>query len=127
MLMPYLFLPLIPDMDKMDKEECEKKLYTRLRLWQFSDKYIIEPIDGASDSYLSISRFDGSICLIGLLTLVFAVVIILLNSLFSILNIVQNRTGMDLQLPFYDPFYFTVCLHVYARVYSLAVVENCTV
>ncbi|THU67093.1 hypothetical protein C4D60_Mb05t21020 [Musa balbisiana] len=43
----------------------EKKLYTRLRLWQFPDKYILEPIDGTAESFLSISRFDGSINLIG--------------------------------------------------------------
>ncbi|URE00108.1 SacI domain [Musa troglodytarum] len=43
----------------------EKKLYTRLRLWQFPDKYVLEPIDGTAESFLSISRFDGSINLIG--------------------------------------------------------------
>ncbi|WOL16828.1 phosphoinositide phosphatase SAC6 [Canna indica] len=52
-----------PVMDDTDKGEGEKKLYTRLRLWQFNDKYILEPIEGFSDSYLSISRFDGSISL----------------------------------------------------------------
>ncbi|CAL9782681.1 unnamed protein product [Musa acuminata subsp. burmannicoides] len=54
-----------PDMDDTDKRDSEKKLHTRLRLWQFPDKYILEPIDGFADSYLSISRADGSINLIG--------------------------------------------------------------
>lgn len=80
--MPPLLLPEISDMDRMDQEECVKKLYTRLRLWQFTDKYVIEPIDGSSDSYLSISRFDGSISLIGLSTLFFTFVIILLSPYF---------------------------------------------
>ncbi|CAL9207268.1 unnamed protein product [Musa hybrid cultivar] len=53
-----------PDMDDTDKRDSEKKLHTRLRLWQFPDKYILEPIDGFADSYLSISRADGSINLI---------------------------------------------------------------
>ncbi|RZR77048.1 hypothetical protein BHM03_00002024 [Ensete ventricosum] len=54
-------------MDDSDKRDSEKKLHTRLRLWQFPDKYILEPIDGFADSYLSISRTDGSINLIGIL------------------------------------------------------------
>ena len=53
-------------MDDTDKRDSEKKLHTRLRLWQFPDKYILEPIDGFADSYLSISRSDGSINLVGM-------------------------------------------------------------
>ncbi|XP_042378318.1 phosphoinositide phosphatase SAC7-like [Zingiber officinale] len=51
-------------MDDNDKGDHGKMLYTRLRLWQFIDKYILEPIDVSSDSYLSISRTDGSSSLI---------------------------------------------------------------
>ncbi|KAL8124104.1 phosphoinositide phosphatase SAC6-like [Apium graveolens] len=36
------------------------KLYTKLRLWEFPDQYVIEPTDGSSGSCLSISRVDGS-------------------------------------------------------------------
>lgn len=58
-------------MDDNDKGDHGKMLYTRLRLWQFPDKYILEPIDISSDSYLSISRADGSSSLIGLFLLIF--------------------------------------------------------
>ncbi|KAG6507245.1 hypothetical protein ZIOFF_032587 [Zingiber officinale] len=39
-------------------------LYERLALWQFPDKYVLEAIDVASNSCLSISRYDGSSSLI---------------------------------------------------------------
>ncbi|XP_020598759.1 phosphoinositide phosphatase SAC7-like isoform X2 [Phalaenopsis equestris] len=53
-------------MDDMEKRFSDKKLYERMRLWEFADKYIFEPIDSAiTDSYLSISRTDGSMNLIG--------------------------------------------------------------
>ncbi|XP_077219947.1 phosphoinositide phosphatase SAC6-like [Tasmannia lanceolata] len=49
----------------MEKVNSERKLYTRMRLWELPDQYVIEPTDGISDSYLSISRADGSMNLIG--------------------------------------------------------------
>ena len=49
----------------MEKADPAQKLYTRLRLWEFPDEYVIEPTDGSSGSSLSISRVDGSIKLIG--------------------------------------------------------------
>ncbi|XP_031482556.1 phosphoinositide phosphatase SAC6 [Nymphaea colorata] len=46
----------------MEKEqELQPKLCTKMRLWEFSDQYMIEAIDGASNSYLMISRVDGSL------------------------------------------------------------------
>ncbi|XP_027076627.1 phosphoinositide phosphatase SAC7-like [Coffea eugenioides] len=48
----------------MEKADPAQKLYTRLRLWEFPDEYVIEPTDGSSGSSLSISRVDGSIKLI---------------------------------------------------------------
>ncbi|KAK9120531.1 hypothetical protein Syun_018148 [Stephania yunnanensis] len=45
--------------------DYENKLYTRMRLWEFADQYVIEPTDGNSGSSLSISRVDGSMKLIG--------------------------------------------------------------
>lgn len=48
-----------------DSEYSKPKLYTRLRLWEFPDQYVIEPSDGSSGSSLSISRKDGSMKLIG--------------------------------------------------------------
>lgn len=52
-------------MDDNEKSNADKKLYTRMRLWEFVDKYIVEPVDSSADSYLSISRSDGSLALIG--------------------------------------------------------------
>ncbi|XAR58045.1 Phosphatidylinositol-3,4-bisphosphate 4-phosphatase [Bertholletia excelsa] len=44
----------------MEKADSAQKLYTRMRLWEFPDIYVIEPINGSAGSYLSISRVDGS-------------------------------------------------------------------
>ncbi|URE00109.1 SacI domain, partial [Musa troglodytarum] len=60
----FKFFWAYPVMNDTNKGTPEKKLYTRLRLWQFPDKYVLEPIDGTAESFLSISRFDGSINLI---------------------------------------------------------------
>ncbi|XVF16018.1 hypothetical protein REPUB_Repub09cG0205800 [Reevesia pubescens] len=48
----------------MERAESCQKLYTRMRLWEFPDEYVIEPTDGSSASSLSISRVDASIKLI---------------------------------------------------------------
>lgn len=48
----------------MEKTDSEKKLYTRMRLWEFPDQYVVEPTDGSSASFLTISRVDGSMKLI---------------------------------------------------------------
>lgn len=36
-----------------------------MRLWEFTDKFVVEPVDGIADSYLSINRSDGSLALLG--------------------------------------------------------------
>lgn len=51
----------------MERTDSGQKLYTRMRLWEFPDQYIVEPTDGSSGSFLAISRDDGSMKLIGLL------------------------------------------------------------
>ncbi|KAJ0966752.1 hypothetical protein J5N97_023669 [Dioscorea zingiberensis] len=51
--------------DGKEKVESGKKLHTQLRLWEFQDQYVFEPIDDAADSCLAISRHDGSLKLIG--------------------------------------------------------------
>ena len=57
----------------MERSESCQKLYTRMRLWEFPDEYVIEPTDGSSASSLSISRVDASMKLIGgLLYLVYS-------------------------------------------------------
>ncbi|XP_047314895.1 phosphoinositide phosphatase SAC7-like [Impatiens glandulifera] len=48
----------------MEKADTAKKLYTRMRLWDFPDQYIIEPTDGSGGSILQVSRVDGSMKLI---------------------------------------------------------------
>lgn len=46
------------------KADPSQKLYTRMRLWEYSDQYVVEPSDGASGSCLAISRVDGSLTLL---------------------------------------------------------------
>lgn len=48
----------------MERADSVQKLYTRMRLWEFPDQYVIEPTDGSSGSSLSVSRVDGSMKLI---------------------------------------------------------------
>jgi hypothetical protein len=40
------------------------KLHTRLRLWEFADRYLFEPVDGLADMFLSVSRANGSMNLV---------------------------------------------------------------
>lgn len=48
----------------MVKALPSQKLYTRMRLWEFNDRYIVEPTD-SSGSCLAVSRVNGSISLVG--------------------------------------------------------------
>ncbi|GAU29818.1 hypothetical protein TSUD_223640 [Trifolium subterraneum] len=48
----------------MERADSVQKLYTRMRLWEFPDQYVIEPTDGSSGSSLAVSRVDGSMKLI---------------------------------------------------------------
>ncbi|KAK6922504.1 SAC domain [Dillenia turbinata] len=48
----------------MEKAESLQKLYTRMRLWEFPDQYVVEPTDGSAGSSLSISKADGAMNLI---------------------------------------------------------------
>uniref|UniRef100_A0A0E0MEY1 SAC domain-containing protein n=1 Tax=Oryza punctata TaxID=4537 RepID=A0A0E0MEY1_ORYPU len=40
------------------------KLHTRLRLWEFADRYVFEPVDGLADLFLSVDRSNGSMSLV---------------------------------------------------------------
>ncbi|KAJ8647170.1 hypothetical protein MRB53_000193 [Persea americana] len=51
-------------MEKVDSG-TPTQLYTRMRLWELPDQYVVEPTDGTTDSYLVISRVDGSMSLVG--------------------------------------------------------------
>ncbi|XP_066331792.1 phosphoinositide phosphatase SAC7-like [Miscanthus floridulus] len=51
-------------MDETTDASPSSKLHTRLRLWEFPDSYIFEPIDGLADLYLSVSRTSGTMNLV---------------------------------------------------------------
>ncbi|KAJ6928375.1 hypothetical protein NC652_012465 [Populus alba x Populus x berolinensis] len=48
----------------MERAESGQKLYTRMRLWEFPDQYVIEPTDGSCGSSLAVNKADGSMNLI---------------------------------------------------------------
>ncbi|PIA46780.1 hypothetical protein AQUCO_01500374v1 [Aquilegia coerulea] len=48
----------------MERVDPKEMLHTKMRLWEFPDQYVVEPIEGKSDSCLAISRVDGSMSLI---------------------------------------------------------------
>ncbi|KAL6662182.1 hypothetical protein ACP70R_000041 [Stipagrostis hirtigluma subsp. patula] len=49
----------------MATETCPSpKLHTRLRLWEFADRYLFEPADGLADLYLSVNRTNGAMSLV---------------------------------------------------------------
>ncbi|PON94379.1 Phosphoinositide phosphatase [Trema orientale] len=48
----------------MERADSGQKLYSRMRLWEFPDQYVIEPTDGPSAASLSINRHDASFTLI---------------------------------------------------------------
>jgi hypothetical protein len=51
-------------MDVANNSCPSPKLHTRLRLWEFGDQYVFEPVDGLSDLFLSVSRVNGSMSLV---------------------------------------------------------------
>jgi phosphatidylinositol 4-phosphatase len=51
-------------MDGAGNASQPSKLHTRLRVWEFPDFYIFEPIDGLADLYLSVSRANGTMNLV---------------------------------------------------------------
>lgn len=61
----WLLILWVDRYNMMEKTESLQKLYTRMRLWESPDQYVIEPTDGSLTSSLAISRVDGSMNLIG--------------------------------------------------------------
>ncbi|KAK8462362.1 hypothetical protein SEVIR_1G196400v4 [Setaria viridis] len=53
-----------PVMGGTNDASPSSKLHTRLRLWEFPDSYVFEPIDGLADLYLSVSRANGTMNLV---------------------------------------------------------------
>lgn len=56
--------PGYPAMDVPKDASPSLKLHTRLRVWEFADRYVFEPVDGLADLYLSVSRTNGSMNLV---------------------------------------------------------------
>ncbi|OEL27740.1 Phosphoinositide phosphatase SAC7 [Dichanthelium oligosanthes] len=48
----------------VSSNSCPPKLHTRLRLWEFADRYVFEPVDGLADLLLSVSQVNGSMNLV---------------------------------------------------------------
>ena len=55
----------------MGKADSGQKLHPRMRLWEFPDEYVVEPTDGTGGSLLAVSRVDGSMKLLGLISILF--------------------------------------------------------
>ncbi|XP_068646601.1 phosphoinositide phosphatase SAC6-like [Aristolochia californica] len=53
--------PLNQTVAAMDNVDSRQRLCERMRLWEMPDQYVIEPTDGISHSFLTISHVDGSI------------------------------------------------------------------
>ncbi|KAJ1279237.1 hypothetical protein BS78_04G139900 [Paspalum vaginatum] len=51
-------------MDLANKTCPSPKLHTRLRLWEFADRYMFEPVDSLADLLLSVNRANGSMNLV---------------------------------------------------------------
>ena len=67
LLLPPSVTPIVsgyPAMDGTNDGSPSSKLHTRLRLWEFPDCYILEPIDGLADLFLSVSRANGTMNLV---------------------------------------------------------------
>ncbi|XP_076921799.1 phosphoinositide phosphatase SAC7-like [Bidens hawaiensis] len=46
------------------KADPSQKLYTRMRLWELPDQYVVEPSDGSSGSCLAINRLNANMTLL---------------------------------------------------------------
>ncbi|KAI4325405.1 hypothetical protein MLD38_030809 [Melastoma candidum] len=77
----------------MEKAESEPKLYTRMRLWEFSDQYVIEPTDGSSGSSLSVSRIDGAMKLIDELPECGPVRVPKIRTIFGVIGVLKLVAG----------------------------------
>ncbi|XP_051141096.1 phosphoinositide phosphatase SAC6-like [Andrographis paniculata] len=44
----------------MERGDPAPKLFNRMRLWEFTQHFVVEPTDGSSAPFIAISRLDGS-------------------------------------------------------------------
>lgn len=86
----------------MERAESEQKLYTRMRLWEFPDQYVVEPTDGSCGSSLAVSRVDGTMNLIGGFTI---------SVSFSSLKLLERKFQLG------DVLLFVPFLTVYVRIF----------
>lgn len=77
----------------MAKADSEQKLYTRMRLWEFPDQYIVEPTNGSSGSCLAISREDGSMKLIDELQQSNSVQVPKIRTIFGVIGMLKLLAG----------------------------------
>lgn len=63
------------ELDTMDRFLFEKKLCGRMRLWEFDNQYILEPLEGGNLTHLAISRKTGELQLISKNTHIFHVLL----------------------------------------------------
>ncbi|CAA7391252.1 unnamed protein product [Spirodela intermedia] len=94
--MEFLLFPSCTEnqvLDAMEKSDLSKKLCMRMRLWEFPEQYIIEPTDGSLETYVAISRADGSVNLIGEIPVSGTVTSPKVRSIFGVLGILKLVVG----------------------------------
>ncbi|XP_055805758.1 phosphoinositide phosphatase SAC6-like isoform X2 [Solanum dulcamara] len=77
----------------MEKGDPSQKLYTRMRLWEFPDQYIVEPTDGSCGPCLEISRVDGSVKLIDEVPECSSVRVPKIQKIFGVIGILKLLSG----------------------------------
>ncbi|KAK4780940.1 hypothetical protein SAY87_017046 [Trapa incisa] len=77
----------------MEKADSGQKLYTRMRLWEFPDQYIVEPTDGSNSSLLAISRSDGTLNLIDVLPECSKLRVPKIRTIFGLIGILKLIAG----------------------------------
>ncbi|XP_060192475.1 phosphoinositide phosphatase SAC6-like [Lycium barbarum] len=77
----------------MEKADSSQKLYKRMRLWEFSDQYVVEPTDGSSGSCLEISRVDGSMKLIDEIPHCSSIRVPKIRTIFGVIGILKLLAG----------------------------------
>ncbi|XP_021907955.1 phosphoinositide phosphatase SAC6-like isoform X2 [Carica papaya] len=77
----------------MERADTGQKLYSRLRQWDFPDKYVIEPTDGPCRSSLEISRVDGSMQLIDGVTECNSIRVPKIQTIFGVVGMLKLLAG----------------------------------
>ncbi|GAB2223953.1 hypothetical protein Droror1_Dr00004698 [Drosera rotundifolia] len=84
-------------LSRMEKAEsaaaAAQKLFTRMRLWEFPDQYVIEPTDGSPGSFLAVSRADGSMKLLDELPLCSSLKVPKIRTIFGVMGMLKLLSG----------------------------------